>query len=99
MKILLLNQTFYPDVVSTAQHLSELATALVKRGHQVTVVTGRRAYDHPGKFFPAQETWRGVRIVRVWSTRFGKKARWHRAVDFATFLLSCCARLLWLPRA
>ena len=26
MKILLLNQTFYPDVVSTAQHLADLAT-------------------------------------------------------------------------
>ena len=30
MKILLLNQAFYPDVVSTAQHLSDLATELAK---------------------------------------------------------------------
>ncbi|HXI69429.1 MAG TPA: glycosyltransferase family 4 protein [Verrucomicrobiae bacterium] len=98
MKILLLNQTFYPDVVSTAQHLSELATALVERGHQVTVVTGRRAYDHPDKTFAARETWRGVRIFRVFSTRFGKRAKWHRAVDFASFIVSSCARLLFLSR-
>jgi len=30
MKILLLNQVFYPDVVSTAQHLSNLAVALAE---------------------------------------------------------------------
>ena len=38
MKFLLLNQTFYPDVVSTAQHLADLAVGLVERGHEVTVV-------------------------------------------------------------
>ena len=98
MKILLLNQTFHPDVVSTAQHLSELAVALVAKGHAVTVVTGRRAYDTPDKAFAASETWRGVRIHRVFSTRFGKRAKWHRAVDFASFILSSCARLAVLPR-
>jgi colanic acid biosynthesis glycosyl transferase WcaI len=98
MKILLLNQVFYPDVVSTAQHLSDLAAALADRGHQVTVVTGRRAYDEPERLFPARETWRGVRVLRVFSTRFGKGTRWRRAMDFASFIFSCCARLLFLPR-
>jgi colanic acid biosynthesis glycosyl transferase WcaI len=98
MKILLLNQVFHPDVVSTAQHLSDLAAALVERGHQVTVVTGRRAYDEPEKLFPVRETWRGVRIYRISSTRFGKKTKWRRAADFASFIVNCCARLLFLPR-
>ncbi|HEY5040680.1 MAG TPA: glycosyltransferase family 4 protein [Verrucomicrobiae bacterium] len=98
MKILLLNQAFYPDVVSTAQHLGDLAVALAERGHQVTVVTGRRAYDNPDKLFPAQETWRGVKIIRIFSTRFGKQAKWRRAADFAGFIFFCCARLLLLPR-
>ncbi len=98
MKILLLNQAFYPDVVSTAQHLSELAWALAERGHQVTVVAGRRAYDEPEKLFPARETWRGVRVFRVFSTRFGKQAKWRRAADFGSFIISCCARLAFLPR-
>jgi colanic acid biosynthesis glycosyl transferase WcaI len=98
MKILLVNQTFYPDVVSTAQHLSELAVALVERGHEVTVVTGRRAYDSPDTVFAAQETWRGVQIFRVSGTRFGKRAKWRRAADFASFIFSCCLRLLFLPR-
>lgn len=98
MKILLLNQAFYPDTVSTAQHLGDLAAALAERGHQVTVVAGRRAYDEPEKSFAARETWRGVKIIRISATHFGKQARWRRAADFASFIFSCCAKLLLLPR-
>lgn len=98
MRILLLNQVFYPDVVATAQHLTELAAALQARGHEVTAVSSRRAYEHPEILFPAREQWRGVHIIRVFSTRFGKGAKWRRAADFASFLLCCCARLLLLPR-
>ena len=98
MKILLLNQTFYPDVVSTAQHLSDLSVALVERGHYVSIVAGRRAYDDPETLFPAREQWRGVNIIRVFSTRFGKKSKLRRALDFASFLFFCCGRLLFLPR-
>ncbi len=98
MKILLLNQTFHPDVASTAQHLSDLAADLAEKGHDVTVVTGRRAYDDPEKLFPTRETWRGVRIFRIFSTRFGKQAKWRRAADFASFIVNGCARLAFLPR-
>ncbi|MCX8090764.1 MAG: glycosyltransferase family 4 protein [Verrucomicrobiae bacterium] len=98
MNILLLNQTFYPDVVATAQVLSEAATALAARGHAVTVLTSRRAYDDPRRAFPRRETWRGVRIVRVGATGFGKRARWRRAVDFGSFMASCAARLAVMPR-
>jgi glycosyltransferase involved in cell wall biosynthesis len=98
MRITLINQTFHPDVVSSGQHLTDLALCLAERGHAVTVVTSRRAYDNPEKVFPKQETWRGVRILRVFATGFGKRARWRRAADFASFLCSCCWRLLWLPR-
>ena len=84
--------------MATGQYLAELAAALAEKGHQVTVVTGRRAYDHPELIFPSRETWRGVRIIRISSTRFGKAAKWRRAADFASFILNCCARLAFLPR-
>jgi glycosyltransferase involved in cell wall biosynthesis len=96
--VLLLNQTFYPDVMATGQYLSELATRLVECGHEVTVVTSRRAYDNPERRFPQCEVWRGVRIFRVGSTGFGKGAKWRRAADFATFLLTAIVRLALLPR-
>jgi len=98
VKILLINQAFYPDVVSTAQHLADLAVGLAERGHQVTVVASRRAYDHPETQFPKEETWRGIRICRVASTGFGKGAKWRRAADFASFSALCSLRLAMLPR-
>jgi hypothetical protein len=49
MKVLLLNQCFYPDVMATAQHLTDLAVALVREGHEVTVVASDRGYDNPSK--------------------------------------------------
>ena len=98
MRFLFLNQAFYPDVMATGQYLTEVALALVERGHQVTVLTSRRGYDEPGKEFAANETWRGVRIIRVPSTRFGKGARWRRVADFGSFMLFCALRVSWLPR-
>ncbi|PYI89084.1 MAG: glycosyltransferase WbuB, partial [Verrucomicrobia bacterium] len=98
MRVLLLNQTFYPDVVSTAQHLTDLAVRLAERGHKVTVVTSRCGYDNAALRFPSRETWRGINIHRVRSTRLGKSAKWRRAVDFASFTAACCLRLISLPR-
>jgi colanic acid biosynthesis glycosyl transferase WcaI len=98
MKFLLLNQTFYPDVVSTSQHLTDLALELIKRGHAVTVVTGRQAYDDRQVTFVPRENWNGVEIHRVYSTGYRKKTKWRRALDFGTFMLSCCIRLATLPR-
>ncbi|MBZ5628240.1 MAG: glycosyltransferase family 4 protein [Acidobacteriia bacterium] len=97
-RIVILNQAFYPDVVSTAQHATDLALALVEAGYQVIVVAGARAYDDPSRVFPARETWRGIEIIRVGSTRFGKTARWRRAADFATYMAACAVRLSLLRR-
>ena len=98
MKVLLLNQCFYPDVVSTAQHLTDLATALASRGHDVTVVASDRGYDDPSKRFVRREQWNGVEIIRIRTLSLGKGARWRRAFNFGSFLLDCGLRLLALPR-
>jgi colanic acid biosynthesis glycosyl transferase WcaI len=98
LKFLLLNQCFYPDVVSTAQHLTDLATELTNRGHDVTVVTGDRGYDDPVVRFPRRERWKNVTIIRVPSLSLGKHTKWRRALGFASFLAACGFRLLTLPR-
>jgi glycosyltransferase involved in cell wall biosynthesis len=96
MRILILNEYFYPDVASTAQHCSDLARALVREGHEVTVLTGRHSYEAGGRLLPRRETWEGVRILRVSSLKMGKTARWERGAHFASFLAACSWRLLWL---
>lgn len=98
MKILLLNQCFYPDVVSTAQHLTDLATALSSRGHEVTVVTSDRGYDDPAVRFKRRERWKGIEIIRIPSLSFGKNGRWRRVFNFGSFILVCSLRLLTLGR-
>lgn len=98
MKFLLLNQTFYPDVASSGQHLADLASALAGRGHEVTVITSRRAYDDPQTLFVGHETWHGVKIHRIKSTGFGKAAKWRRLVDSASFIALCALRLPWFVR-
>lgn len=98
MKVLFLNQCFYPDVASTAQHLTDLAVDLANSGHEVTVIASDRGYDDGANRFPRRETWKGIRILRIPSLVLGKSSRWRRAVNFASFLIVCAARLLLLPR-
>ncbi len=98
MKILLLNQCFYPDIAATAQQLTDLAKGLVERGHDVTVVSSDRGYDNPTQRFPSRETWNGINIIRISSLTLGKGSRWRRAATFASFLVNCSAKLLTLPR-
>lgn len=98
MKVLLVNQCFYPDVVSSGQHLTDLALGLTRSGHQVTVLAGRRGYDDPDLRFAKKEGWNGISIIRIPSTGLGKHSRFNRAVDFGTFMLCCFARMLTLPK-
>ena len=98
MRILVLNQAFYPDVVSTAQHLGELTEALAQVGHQVTVLCSSRGYDRPEMRLPRREVRNGVEIIRLPCSGLGKRARWRRAIDFFTFLVSSSLQLLGMRR-
>lgn len=93
MKVLLLNQCFWPDVVATAQQLTDVARGLAERGHEVTVIAGRRGYDDAARRFPARERWQGIEIVRLPSIGLGKSSRWRRALNFASFSVACVCRL------
>ena len=85
-------------MVSTAQHLTDLATELASRGHDVTVVASDRGYDDPTARFARREQWNGIEIIRIRTLSLGKGARWRRAFNFGGFLLLCGLRLLFLPR-
>jgi len=98
MRILLLNQCFYPDHVSTSQHLTDLALLLKKSGHIITVLSSCRSYDKPKERYPSQETWSDINIQRIWTPGLGKKTMFHRAVDAGVFWLSAARHLMLMPR-
>ncbi len=72
MKILVVNQFFYPDVSAVAQQLTDLAEDLTEAGDEVSVICGRGAYQPGAPSLPDREVHRGIRIRRV-ATRFGKR--------------------------
>ncbi len=95
MRILLINQFYYPDVAATAQQLSDLGEHLVEAGHEVTVLCSRGQYDDgSGRPTPRRETHRGVRIRRLSAPSFGKSSTLGRMADYAGFHLLCGLRTL-----
>lgn len=98
MKILLINQAFYPDVVATALHASDLAHRLSTDGHQVTVIASRCGYDNASDRYAKTEVWNRVRIIRIGNLGLGKGARWRRMINFATFFVACAFRLIAIGR-
>lgn len=97
MRLVILNQFFYPDHSATSQLMTDLAESLVGRGFQVTALAGRGRYNGGGGL-PAQEEYRGVRVVRAWATGFGKGSAAGRLADYLTFYLGAAWKLLTLPR-
>ncbi|MDB9509672.1 WcaI family glycosyltransferase [Kamptonema animale CS-326] len=70
MRILIYSYNYYPEPIGIAPLMTELAEGLVKRGHQVRVVTGmpnypqRRIYEqYQGKWYLTEER-NGVKIQR-----------------------------------
>ena len=85
-------------MVATAQYLTDLATELSARGHDVTVIASDRGYDDPSLRFSRRETWQNIRIIRIPSLSLGKSSRWQRALNFASFMIVCALRLLAMRR-
>lgn len=98
MRVVLLNQPFYPDVVATAQMGKDLADALVARGHEVHAVASRSIYGQKGATLAKRETIDGIHIHRVGASLFGRRGILARAADFFLFYVLASWRVLTLPR-
>src|SRR5579864_6431100 len=84
MKILFVNRFFFPDHSATSQLLSDLAFALSARGHRVEIITSAITYDGSTKL-KRRDNIRGVDIVRVPTTAFGRDRLLGRIFDYLTF--------------
>lgn len=98
MRLLFINQYYWPDEAATAQLLADLAEDLAAAGHEVTVLCGRGRYSC--KVVPAdgKSLHRGVHIQRVWGTDWGRFSFFGRILDMATFMIAAAWVLAWLPR-
>lgn len=96
MKIVCISQVYWPDTASVAQHLTDLAEALSGQGHQVSIFTSRRNYEHPEIIYNAREEHKGVKVCRLSNTGFGKKTKLGRILDFLSFNMLISCKLLFL---
>jgi colanic acid biosynthesis glycosyl transferase WcaI len=97
MRIIILNQFFYPDHSATSQLMTDLAESLVEQGISVTALAGRGRYNG-GDTLLAREEHKGVKIERAWATSFGKGSLPGRLADYLSFYLGAFWKLLRLPK-
>jgi colanic acid biosynthesis glycosyl transferase WcaI len=97
MRVTFLNRYFYPDHAPTGVLLSDLAFALSRLGHDVTVITSRLRYGG-GDRLPQHEMIQGVDVRRVWSSQEGQSGLFGRSLDYGSFYLAAAWHLWRLTR-
>jgi colanic acid biosynthesis glycosyl transferase WcaI len=91
IKILIFAQSYFPEEVSGAVLVTELATDLAAAGHQVTVVTCAPNYPYGKVFTGYQNAWcsreelNGVQVIRTWSYISPRKTFWRRILNYGTY--------------
>ena len=90
MKVLIVSQYFWPENF----RINDLSSALVERGHKVTVLTGLPNYPD-GRIFPGYKIWkrggeqhRGVKIYRVPLSPRGDGGGIRLFFNYISFVLS-----------
>lgn len=100
MRLIFVNRYFWPDESATSQLLGDVAFSLAEQPAdvQVHVITSRMHYAQAAAALAGKQTERGVRITRIWTSRFGRANLVGRAVDYATFYISAAWRLFQLAQ-
>lgn len=94
-RLLIVCQLFYPELVSTGQTLTELAEQLAALGVDVEVLCGPPTVLGRRKKVPKRLEHKGIRVRRVWGTRFPKLSLLGRVVNQVSFVISAFLYLLW----
>jgi colanic acid biosynthesis glycosyl transferase WcaI len=101
MKILLVSAFFPPEVGSASHLFYELGQALVKRGHEITVLTGLPRYHVIGEKRRQSpfiyEKYRGLQVLRVFNLDVPWAQPVLRGLDQLTFALFAGLAGLTLP--
>jgi glycosyltransferase involved in cell wall biosynthesis len=97
-RILFINQYYWPDHASTAQHLADLAESLAEKGHECHVLCSQSRYKPGEPRPPAHEVHRGVHIHRVPATSLGRRGTLARMTDYLSFYAGAVVKALTLPK-
>lgn len=90
-RVIFVNRFYWPDEPATAQLLTDLATSLANdSSREISVITSRPF----GSRVPTREWNRGVDIIRVGSSRWGKRHPVGRILDFCGFIAGATWQLL-----
>ena len=98
IRILFINQSFWPDVVATAQQEHDLVRSLIQAGDSVTVLASKSLYGQAKATLPAHEIIDGVEIHRVSSNIFKKRGLTTRSIDYLRFNAGALIWALRLPK-
>jgi glycosyltransferase involved in cell wall biosynthesis len=100
-RILIVTQYFWPENF----RINDVALGLKEKGHEVTVLTGQPNYPE-GRFFPGygfwspkEETYDGIRVVRVPLIPRGSGGTLGLLMNFCSFALSASVFGAWRCRA
>lgn len=98
MKLLIINQYFYPNIAATAQLLTDLSEDLADKDIDVTILTSHSSYlkgrldvNKNGKYFKSA-------VIRLNSFTFGKTNTIHRILDYFSFYILAILKSLILPK-
>lgn len=96
MKILIVSQYFWPE----SFRINDLAVSLKKRGHNVTVLTGKPNYPEGNiykgyKFWgSSEEDYNGVKIIRVPLIPRGNGSGARLAINYLSYIVSASMYVL-----
>lgn len=91
MRILLLNQFFWPDSAATSQLLTDLARGLAQRGHEIRVICADAGYN-----VASAESQPAVHIHRVKTSAF-TRGRIGRLASYLSFYVLAAVRAMMIP--
>lgn len=86
MNAIFINRYFYPDDSATSVLMTDLACSLAEAGWNVEAISSRQKYGQPDVRYAPCETYRGVRIRRLWLPGWGGRGLGARFVVSAFFL-------------
>jgi colanic acid biosynthesis glycosyl transferase WcaI len=92
MKILFINQFFWPDSSATSQQLTDAADGLARMGHQISVLCGEGGYAAS-----ASSRKPDVEILRVKALPFAR-GKMGRVLSYLSFYSTALVRGLTAPR-